>query len=120
MPPRAISSPSRYRPAGFDTSAAMPTPVARPAAARGSSVVAAASLVRGGSRRGYSAMAVHCPEVVHNTGEGSPRGAPEPVLEPCRAEARIGPGRDPLAAHHRPVVSGLWVGDHLPLVPFRG
>src|SRR5262245_33060661 len=34
-------------------------------------------------------------------------GAPEPLLEPRRAETRIRPRRDPAAAHHRPVVSGL-------------
>src|SRR5262249_53310293 len=47
-------------------------------------------------------------------------GAPEPLLEPRRAETRIRPRCDPAAAHHRPVVSGLRIRDHRPLIPARG
>src|SRR5262245_66259200 len=74
MPPRAISSPSRYRAAGFVTPAGMPTPPARSAAASGSPVDAAGSLVRGGSSRGYSGLAVPSPEVAgHTGGHSNPR-----------------------------------------------
>src|SRR6516165_4983305 len=158
MPPRAISSPSRYRAAGFDTPEGMPTPPARSAAASGSSLVAAGSLVPGGSRRGYSGMAVPSPTLqatrvavlTHDpagrrdaagTGDlrfpqceapgrrdrglveargGSPHGAPEPLLEPRRAETRIRPRCEPAAAHHRPVIQGLRVRNHLPFIPARG
>src|SRR5262249_42000697 len=63
MPPRAISSPSRYRAAGVGTPAGMPAPPARSAAAGGSSVVAARSLARSGSSRGYSGTAVPSPKL---------------------------------------------------------
>src|SRR5262249_27655891 len=74
MPPRAISSPSRYRAAGLDAPAGMPTPPARSAAASGSAFVAAGSLVRGGASRGGSGLAVPFPEVAgHTAGHSSPR-----------------------------------------------
>src|SRR4051794_1477535 len=44
----------------------------------------------------------------------------EPILEPCRAETRVRSWCNPAFVHRRPVVEGLRVRDHRPLIPARG
>src|SRR5262245_57036255 len=96
MPPRAISSPSQYRAVGFDTTAGMPTPPARSVAASGSSVVAAESLVRGRSSRGYSGMTVPSPKLqTRRVATTSLRDERDRLVERCSARM-LGRYRDVL------------------------